>query len=552
MRKSSVIPLFLIGLLLVHQIIVPAVAIAPAVALGAGIVAGTLVGVSIDHILHGIFDSSNAKAEEFKKKYEELLQDYQRYKVETMLDNIGTFANGTFADYEQYRIAMDNIDELLQYSKNYAWSLIKYTVYKCKRDGKDCIECQSEVTKALHDYYKNIANNVVAFHNTQVESLQSLVSPLHGSLEVTKSCGDSVPPSPLGKLEIRLLSVSGYTQGTYSLYRVNHTLVDHDGDHWCDDDQGDYHIYEYKWSWDGHPDIDTFEYTAVNYTLPNLGIDYSLKIYKMSGSGDEHYIDPNGNEIVPKISVVTPSKTYEPYNYDRTTRLLDKIDQTYKQMLDNAVKYIQQIYSYNIDVSEVIDPYVLASFMSQQANETGYFAYYSAEMALLGLPTNITSAFTIELNGKEYTGYLFTDSVDVLKRNGTYTLTGYFITEDGQLIKLNNAQVKIKDLVNPVTGEHLNETHLIKYTSDRIDPNEIEEEFKKLYALHLYLQNLSTTVGGGGGGSNDNSWADTINDFWNNLDWQVKAIIVGGIAVGVIGLVARGRRGGINLISLGK
>jgi hypothetical protein len=537
MRKSSVIPLFLIGLLLMHQIVVPAVAIVPAVALVAGLVGGALIGGAIDHYLaKGV-----QNAEEFKEKYENLLNEYEKYKAQSMLENIGTLATVAFADHEQYKIAMDNIEDLLHYTKNYAWSLVKYDVYKCRSEGKSCMECYSEVTEDLHNYYKKVADRVVAIHNTQVESLQKLVEPLHGTVVITKSCGESIP-DVLGGLEIRIsvyMNDPVYYAGKYGLFRIK--LTTSDGDDYCNSEKGDYYVVTYKWFWRGHRDIDTFKYTTVSYQLPNLKINYTLKVYKMSGDVHAHYIDPNGNDIVKHIWVITPSKTYTAYDYDKTTGILDKIDLTYKQMVDNAVNYIQQIYTYNINVSEVIDPYVLASFMSQQANETGYFAYYSAEMALLGLPTNLSTAFTIKLNGKEYTGYLFTDSVDVLKRNKTYNLTGYFATDDGRLISLNNAPVMITNITNPLTGEQLNESHLEKYTSDSIDPKKIEEEFKKLNELYQYLQNLSTTVGGG---SSVNSWANTINDFWNNLDWQVKAVIVGGLAVGVIGLVARGRRGG--------
>lgn len=99
----------------------------------------------------------------------------------------------------------------------------------------------------------------------------------------------------------------------------------------------------------------------------------------------------------------------------------------------------------------------------------------------------------------------------------------------------------------------MNNTTLISYVSALKDAQAIYQELEKIRQLYEEYLETRTTIGGGSGGGSGNSWADAINNFWNSLDWQVKAMVIGGGIL--VGLVLIGRsfgKGGVSVIRMGK
>jgi hypothetical protein len=251
----------------------------------------------------------------------------------------------------------------------------------------------------------------------------------------------------------------------------------------------------------------------------------------------------------------------ELYNYTLFKDCLDKLVNDKKWVADNLVNYFTQVNqlveSGQLNISQVanmvLDPYAIITMAKNDS--ANYYAWSAYDLALLGLGTNLTAPVKIVVDNQTYEGYLFASDGfnSTLTVNGTYVVpqgeSVYLLTPNGKILVLKGGEsFKLVSATDEKTGKPLQNITLVRYVDHSLEAQRILEDVEKLIELYNITLQKTTTTGGGG-----SSWADSINNFWNGLDWQVKALIIGGGIL--VGLVLIGRafgRGGVSVIKLGK
>ncbi len=227
------------------------------------------------------------------------------------------------------------------------------------------------------------------------------------------------------------------------------------------------------------------------------------------------------------------SYDYEFSNMDPS--IFSQIDVKYKQVSDNLDIYAdsltEQIFS-SIDVTELLDPIMLATQINNDYDQTGYYGYAAAELALMGLNlTGLNKTVTIDVNGTTLCGILFTDWEGVLERNQTYTADPaylwYFIDENGKLYDLQGYNFTVTDLRDK-NGNKLQNTTFERYVDHSGDIQKIYDELAKLNELYQRYIEMQTIAGGG----------SSVSDWWNSLS-DTEKLALAGAAVLFIVLIAR-------------
>jgi len=230
--------------------------------------------------------------------------------------------------------------------------------------------------------------------------------------------------------------------------------------------------------------------------------------------------------------------------------IIDKLKFAEKQVHDNLDKYFENVVLNNNSLnSTVLDPYVLAQEFSTSYKKTGYYGYAAAMLAMSGMPTaGLSKTVSIKVGNKTLSGFMFTDFNTTLTKNKTYNLGDHLmwmVTQDG-LYKLpkgtNFTVVDLRDW----RGNELNSTNIQRYTDHLLDnyniTKSIEDLIKHEDEIIREIDNQTTVVGGG------NKWANALNNFWDSLDWQVKAIIVFAAILAVLAIIGRSfGKGGVRV-----
>jgi len=202
----------------------------------------------------------------------------------------------------------------------------------------------------------------------------------------------------------------------------------------------------------------------------------------------------------------------------------------------------------------VLDPYAIITMAKNDT--TNKLAWSAYQLALLGLPMNMTAPVTIDVNGTQYSGYLFTSdgfNYTVLEINGTYTVpqgeSVYLLTPDGKIVLLQAGDTfKLLNAIDPQTGQELTNLTLTKYVDTSLEAQKILEDVEKLIELYNKALELQTTVSGG---PSDSDLANAINNFWGSLSWEVKAVIIGGGILTALVLIGRSfGRGGVSVLKV--
>lgn len=491
MNKKALIALFLL-------LIPTASAISPFILgalFGAGIIGGGIAGFFLGSWLAS--DNSGERIAELEA---------QLTASKTINDAL---IKDSLAEQEAYTTALlYETQDFVTYSKNYVWALVKYKVWEAKNNNLTVSECWDLVNESIKNFYKNQTLNIVTLHNSLSKSVASKINLWVelGTYEILEDQGNIAV--------IDVMELPSFPEEDLSFVGVYYLGVSCCGD-----------SRDFGWKLSSNEDIQWSyqQLSHLDYTITVAGEEYTLYVIDWGIT----------SEPIAYVSFYTNESIAEPvYNFELFYDALREIDSTYHQMISNAEQYVIDVYVYDVSTDEVIDPYVLATFLAQDINETGYYAYYAAEMALLGLPTNITSAFLIEIDGTNYTGFLFTDAFTTINVNETYTLPSkaYFIDENGTLYVLDSGTTfKVIHLFNPMSGEELNSTTLIRYVDHSGDVTKIVEELNKLYDLYEQYLQMQTVSGGGG----------SFFDWFNNLSDKEKIALIG---IGVIVLVLIARR----------
>jgi len=242
------------------------------------------------------------------------------------------------------------------------------------------------------------------------------------------------------------------------------------------------------------------------------------------------------------------------YDVNDIVSILDIMAENREFVINNLVTYFEEVnnkvLSGEINISElaneVIDPYALLTMAQNDSTNSLVWAQYS--LALMGLQTNTTAPVTVKVGNETYEGYIFASYPTNFEVGHNYTVPDdqavFILTSDGKLVTLQPGDsFELVRAVDEKTGKELDNINMTSFTPASFNASAYDEELGKLIELQKEILDKLTTTGGG------SDWADKINDFWNGLDWQVKAFIVGGGILVAIILIGRSfGRGGVSVI----
>ncbi|ADB58836.1 hypothetical protein [Archaeoglobus profundus] len=457
-------------------------------------------------------------------EYQKLLEDYEaRLTNNTIQNDINTRLFLQELHTRDQNVAMLGQD-ISTYSKNYAWALAKYTALKALYNGSNAKEAQQLARQAVYEYYYNLTMNIITMANETAELV------VHSLNYYVKNVGINSFVVDVPNTHIRSRAGGGIIATAEYLPKYGEIVL--------------------RWAWGtinrGYADDQLYiRTTKVNV----LGKSFTVKRPTAHFKSDLDQKWLFANVIYFKLSDSEKEIIYNWADYGNT---LSRIDSDYKQVMANLDSYVlsiaQKLTQLGINETDLIDPYVLASQLNTDLNSTGYYGYVVAELALLGLPiagsldTSISITVYNESGVIEKTleGYLFTDWNTTFEVGENYTVPSgtlvYFVSDEGLWKIPEGYTIHINRIVNPATGKELKNTTIYKYVDHSGDIQTLYEEVAKIRDLYEQYLEMSTTVGGGSSGS---EWANAINEFWNSLDWQVKAVLIGGGALTTAVLIGR-------------
>ena len=521
MRKAVILSLFLVTLLMGQAVAIPAVIPLIVGAVGGGI-GGGIIGYWLGHKVY---------AENADKKIEQLKQQLRGAQLKILSD----LEVATIDHWDKSKIIIFEMGDHIHHGRLRAWALAKYTMLRALKEGYGVNAAAAKARTAVYRYYLNVTKNIINEANDTAEYFNYTLT------EYIRTYNNMSDASGMDKV---------VALAKYQYYNFNTKKYFGGSTEWCEYGKCVGNSYSHT-CWKGNP-----PFKVVVKKVNVLGNTFQVKELRTNSSLSSAHSDGFCDKIAFKdyrgnIHVV--------YDFTKYIDTLNKINQEYSNIIANINAYADALNANKnkINITDLIDPYVLAEFLDKDLNNTGYYGFAAAELALLGLnTTGLNKTVTININGVNYTGILFTDWTGTLEVGKNYTTDDnlwFLVTtdEDGRAVLLPlSGTIKIVKL-RDWQGNAINKTILTNYVSHSGDIQKIYEELEKIRQLWQDYLEMKTTVGGGG--SSGNSWANSINDFWNGLDWQVKALIVGG---GILaGLVLIGRafgRGGVSVIRMGK
>ncbi len=493
MRKglTTVLALLMISNIFVAYAIVPAI-IAGAVLIGSGICIGLWLGRNI-----------------WVKPADERIEELEQQLTQEELENLATLESAALNEWGKSRVIVYELGDAVHYGRNYAWALAKYEILKALEQGDTLDAAASKARFAVFKYYLNVTKNIIEEANNTAEYLSFALNKYAkdsmgvGSIDILW-VGFSVYFSDCGK---RVKSVCRVGKNTS--YKYNFA--------------NDYR-FDLVWS---EPYLKTqkVNLNILGKTFTVLKITPNVKLVNRCGpirgltTYEISFKDPRGH-----VTVV--------YNWGVYQQVLSQINNEYKTIIDNINAYVQGLKNSQFNTTDLIDPYVLATFLDKDWNTTGYYGYAAAELALLGLnTTGLDKTVTINLNGKNISGFLLTDWTGTLEVGRNYTIDGnhiwYLVTtdENGQtlLVPLHAGTTFTVVGLKDWQGNPINSTNLTNYNPHSGEIEKIYEELKRIEELYEeYINNLQTVAGGS---------SFNFSEWWNSLDTTAQ---LGLIAIGCV------------------
>lgn len=470
MRKQIILSIFLLMTLIGNVVAIPLI-IPLAGALISGAILGYYLGIQKK-------EDTNKIIEELESRLTNSYQINYINMKESMWFGLTTYKNEHLFT-----------EDILQYLPNYAWSLAKYEYLDGKAHGLDHSEAIAEAQEKVFEYYDSLVKNLIAMHNeTTIHLAYSIVEAIKNRVLAT-GCSHVVLTEDLG----------------ICLEGSNNEYV-------CYVDVED-------------PKNFTYEIHCEEVTV--LGKTYAYKVMALAGITVYRIYKDDGK------SNLTEENAF--YSVPRFLSLLEKIDEQFNRVIDNLAAYFDAVETSGIEVNttDLIDPYVLASQLSTDYETTGYYGYAASELALLGLPLiGLNKTVVIEVNGSTYEGYLFTNWNIVFEVNKTYTLPeGYlmFIVTDYGIYQIPPGTTFTIKAIRDRYGNELTNTTIIQYVNHSGDIANLEKELEYLVKLMEEYKEMQTLSGG------------SLLDVWNRLDDTTK-ICIAVIGVGLIYAITRKRR----------
>lgn len=443
--------------------------------------------------------------------YQKLKQEYEaRLTSSTLQNDVNTrlyLQEIYLRDYNIISLGQD----LLQYSRNFAWAIAKYTAlktldYELTQNASDFITAKTiakqKAHQAVYNFYVNVTRSVIANHNETVELLNYSLNYYMDNIKI-KQIWFGVDPATATFLESIVFDPDGNNYEIDSGNIIQLSLLK---------------LY-----------VDKFQVTVLSKTFDVKRI----WIYAKHGT--------TGHTVA--ILNVSFNHTYVVYNWTLYNTTLNQLDDEYNMINANIDAYIDglaQDYVNNWNITKLIDPYILASLLNNAFNETGYYGYAAAELALLGLNTtgiNKTIIITVyDGNTTTLEGWLFTDWQGTLETGKNYFADPaykWFFVADGGIYDLTGYNFTV-GTIRDWRGNELANVTLLRYVSHSGDVLRMYEELAMIRQLYEeYVNNLQAMAAGAG----DNSFS--LSAWWNSLDQTAK---LGVIAVGAVGVYALLRR----------
>jgi len=273
----------------------------------------------------------------------------------------------------------------IQDSKNIAWIKGKAAAIEAMNEGKSSTEAETAALAANDEYYSTIQENLLNHWNSVVDRFEHYLT-----LAEEHSDTSGLELCDLGGLtnlvEYRPVADSFYTANGFKT--------------------GGYEEYTLK---DGRVMDVRVLYT---YGVNSTGSDEWW--YHLTQDGG----DPT-NSTYAAIHNTNKGEVADPDSGDRvnpvewTIQLYNDADTEHSTMASNLSAFVTDAYaglqSGDISTADMIDPVTLASEYSSSYDSTGYYGYAAAQLAMLGVPTDLAANAVIRLESDEVTisGTLF-------------------------------------------------------------------------------------------------------------------------------------------------
>ncbi|RZN60857.1 hypothetical protein [Methanonatronarchaeum sp. AMET6-2] len=373
------------------------------------------------------------------------------------------------------------ISNHLKDTENIVWTKIKIQVAKDLQQGTPETASKINATKVVSDHYSAIQKNMDMQLHSQVHTLKHLN-------ELSQKT-ETVHENPF---------------------------------------QGTFH-YKYN-SWvDGSSRTDTrtnSQLTPQNTTItllngteikaldlkplevPSSPNSHGSKTFQMVSYSNQEVMGGAAECITSKITVKTPDgETKTVINNCNWQNLQTQLIESHNTMKDNALEYVKGVHtlytSNDINTTDIIDPYILASQLNTLHNQTGYYGYAASELALLGIETTLHDRFQIKIHtspnhqeNQTITGMLFTNhdfnQTKTIHTNTTYNTTEWPSTSMLYIVNSEGIQ-HLKDTEFTVTkitdsnGEEITEATFKSYSQQEINPENLIEDLQEIQALYSEL-----------------------------------------------------------------
>ena len=386
------------------------------------------------------------------------------------------------------------VDNYLTDSRNIAWIKAKTAIIEELNSGGTASSAKTRAKTAIRDYYAQKQLNMIEQWNSTLSSYEYQKSLVRNHSNVADdyvrfNYEFDAPVSfdhYLSEDQIGL--VNGSTHGVKTYYVLTGTYTP---DSWASSWNGSHHI---------KPD-----YT----TIPES--EFTI----------DHGSDGNNHETwYGGFEVQAPDSDYEKIKHINFTqfgtRWSEMVTQK-NQMVDNVDPFVDSVYNEymqnEINISDLHDPYTLASEYTSEYNETGWYAYAVAQNALLGVDTpnlNSTSMMNVTLNDAvNYDGLVmgnlsaYNDSLEVGQTyqfpvDGTFQL----VTFNGEIIDLAGQNLTINHATDRA-GETVEVIEYRDYNYQTANSTQLQEQLEQINELQAEIQDLEEQLRAGGGGLPD-------------------------------------------------
>ncbi|MXR20769.1 hypothetical protein [Halobacterium bonnevillei] len=275
------------------------------------------------------------------------------------------------------------------------------------------------------------------------------------------------------------------------------------------------------------------DFVSFNYTLSNgTNVSYVAVYNQFDGNDGGHVVALS--DLSNQLSSADASSLYfdgiklqSAYNqsavpvlgtggqddYNRFHNLLNELQTQEGQMSTNIEAWSNQTYDSweagNVNITDVPDPITLAKQFATDYNSTGHYAYAGADLAMMGVKTEMNTSFTVEVPSENETlyGQMYTDwepaaTNGSLETGHLYNVSKtdeivYMATNDG--LRAIGSDFKITSMTNVKTGESTNSTTTESYNTQTADVTLTQEQLQQLLELRESVQEREEAAASGGG-----------------------------------------------------